>query len=178
MKTENNIDLNALTKRFIESELDGNADKVKDKNDFLIYYLSMHIKPYVNKDDIKQLTDIFQQYVYVCLKYSIIPSIRMYCILISMNHQMFNDIINGVNVSSEFTEWAKWLYDTCQSIVENRLSNTDKTNINLMFISKAVYGYTETSPVQRIERIDINTSDLLSINDRYRNIKAIESNDN
>jgi hypothetical protein len=70
------------------------------------------------------------------------------------------------------------MHNICQTYVENALTNTDKTNINLMFISKAVYGYTETMPVQRIEKIDINTSDLLSINDRYRNIKAIESNDN
>jgi hypothetical protein len=178
MKTDNNIDLFALTDQFIADELDGNADGVQSKNEFLIYYLSSHIKPYVDKDDIEMLNDIFQQYVYICAKYNIIPSVRMYCILISMNHQMFNDIINGVNVSPKFTEWAKSLLDICQTFVENKLSNTDKTNINLMFISKAVYGYTETSPIQRIEKIDIQVNDIKSITNRYGNIKAIECDDN
>ena len=178
MKTENNIDLNALTDQFIETELQGNADKVQSKNDFLIYYLSMHIKPYVNHDDIKQLTDIFQQYVYICLKYGIVPSSKMYCMLISMPISTFYDGLSNGNVSIEFIEFSKWINDTCKTVVENKLSNTEKTNINLMFISKAVYGYTETAPIQRIEKIDIQVNDIKSITNRYGNIKSIECDDN
>lgn len=177
MKTYNNIDLNALTDQFIETELQGNAEKVQSKNDFLIYYLSMHIKPYVNHDDINQLTDIFSQYVYICLKYSILPSAKMFCLLISYPLSSFYDALNSGNVSPEFTEFSKLVNNTCMSTLENKLTNTEQTRVNLMFLSKAVYGYTETAPIQRVERIDINTSDLLSINDRYRNIKAIETND-
>lgn len=175
---EKQINLLELTQQFIDTELQGNDDKVQSKNDFLIYYLSQQIKPYINHDDINQLTDIFQQYVYVCLKYSILPSSKMYCMLISYPISSFYDALNSVNVSPKFTEFSKLVNSTCMSMVENKLTNTEQTRVNLMFISKAVYGYTETAPIQRIERIDVNTSDLLSINDRYRNIKAIESNDN
>lgn len=174
---ENKINLLELTDQFIQSELNGDAEKVQSKNDFLIYYLSMHIKPYVNHDDINQLTDIFKQYVYVCLKYSIVPSSKMYCLLISMPISTFYDGLSNGNVSIEFMEFSKWINDTCKTVVENKLSNTEKTNINLMFISKAVYGYTETAPIQRIEKIDIQVNDIKSITNRYGNIKAIESND-
>ena len=46
-----------------------------------------------------------------------------------------------------------------------------------MFISKAVYGYTETSPIQRIEKIDIQVNDISAISNRYSNIKSIEMSD-
>ncbi len=174
---ENRIDLLKLTDDFIESELHGNDENIQSKNDFLIYYLSQQIKPYVNKNDTKQLLDIFNQYVYICLKYSIVPSSKMYCMLVSIPLSTFYESLNSGNVSSEFIELFKQVNDTCKTVVENKLSNTEKTNINLMFISKAVYGYTETSPVQRIERIDIQVNDIKSITNRYGNIKAIESSD-
>jgi hypothetical protein len=97
--------------------------------------------------------------------------------LVSIPLSTFYECLNSGNVSPEFIELFKQVNDTCKTVVENKLTNTDKTNINLMFISKAVYGYTETSPIQRIEKIDIQVNDIKSISNRYGSIKAIESSD-
>lgn len=175
---ENKINLLELTQQFIQSELNGDAEKVQSKNDFLIYYLGMQISQYVNHDDINQLKDIFVQYCYVCLKYSILPSAKMYCILIGLDYTTYNNWRMGINVSSDYTLFANTIHNTCMSLIENKLSNSEQTRVNLMFISKAVYGYTETAPIQRIEKIDIQVNDIKSITNRYGNIKAIECDDN
>lgn len=161
---------------FIQEELDGNDSKenVKSNFEYMLFYISEHIK--VNIYDLDMQRTCFNSYVYLCMKYKVLPVMRMYLCMIHMDYKVYTEWING-NVSPEYTEFAQNMHNICQTYVENALTNTDKTNINLMFISKAVYGYTETAPVQRIEKIDISTSDLLSINDRYRNIKAIESSD-
>jgi hypothetical protein len=101
----------------------------------------------------------------------------MYCILIGLDYNRYNEWRNGVNVSSDYTLFANTIHNTCMSLIENKLSNSEQTRVNLMFISKAVYGYTETAPIQRVERIDIQVNDIKSITNRYGNIKAIESSD-
>lgn len=166
-----------LVNEFIMIELDGNDDKenIKQCFPFMIFYISEHINIDIN--DINMQKTVFRMYVYLCMKYNVIPVIRMYCNMINMDYDVYNNWLNGINVSSEFVETAKYMHNTCQLYVENTLTNSDKTNINLMFISKAVYGYTETSPIQRIEKIDIQVNDLSAISNRYNNIKSIESND-
>ena len=175
---EKQINLLELTQQFIDTELQGNAENVNAKNDFLIYYLSLQISQYVNMEDIKQLKDIFIQYCYICTKYSILPSAKMYCILIGLDFTTYNNWRQGINVSSDYTLLANTIHNTCMSLLENRMNNSDKTLVNLMFILKAVYGYTETAPIQRIEKIDIQVNDIKSITSRYGNIKAIECDDN
>lgn len=175
---EKQINLLELTQQFIDTELQGNAENVNSKNDFLIYYLSLQITQYINIEDIEQIKQIFIQYCYICTKYSFLPSAKMFCILIGLDYNRYNEWRNGINVSSEYTLLSNTIHNTCMSLMENKLSNSDHTMVNLMFLTKAVYGYTETSPVQRIEKIDIQVNDIKSITNRYGNIKAIECDDN
>ena len=130
---ENKINLLELTQEFMETELDGNANNVQTKNDFLIYYLSLQISQYVNMEDIKQLKDIFVQYCYICTKYSILPSAKMYCILIGLDFTTYNNWRMGVNVSSDYTLFANTIHNTCMSLLENRMNNSDKTLVNLIY---------------------------------------------
>jgi hypothetical protein len=164
-------------KTFIDTELDGNNDKinVKENFTFMIYYISERLNIDIYNLNIQNT--VFQTYIYLCMKYNVIPVIRIYLNMIHMDWSTYIDWRNGVNVSSDYTMFSNSIHDICQSYVENGLTNSDKTNINLMFISKAVYGYTETSPIQRIEKIDIQVNDLSAISNRYSNIKSIECND-
>ncbi len=167
-----------LADDFINTELDGNADPdtINKNNAFLIYFISRHIKRYIDKDNIECLIDVFNDYVYLCLKYNILPSLKMYCILCDIDINMFYEWVNNENVSYKYKELANKIHNTCKTMVENRLTNSERVNVNLMFISKAVYGYTETAPIQKIEKIDIKVNDLQSISNRYNSIKGIDCN--
>lgn len=179
--TENTQNIRNLilefVKEFIDIELNGNDDKinVKENFEFMIFYISERLN--IDIYNINSQYECFNTYVYLCMKYNVIPVIRMYCSMIHMDYDVYNNWLNNVNVSPEFVETAKYMHNICQLYVENKLTNSDKTNINLMFISKAVYGYTETSPIQRIEKIDIQVNDISAISNRYSNIKSIECDD-
>lgn len=122
----------------------------------MILYIGDRIqKP--SHDDIMLLDGIFQIYVRLCLKYGVLPSLEMFSQLVKTNRATFGDWARGeyrANNDTYSTTVKEWR-ETCRSFVVDRLHNSEKVNVNLIFIAKANYGMKEATG-EPIENYDAN----------------------
>lgn len=149
-------DIYSYADQFIQEELAGDGEKAKENFARLILYIADRIqKP--SHDDIALLDGIFQIYVRLCLKYSVLPSIEMFAQLTKTNRATFGDWARGEYRSndSEYSTTVKAWRETCRSFVVDKLHNSDKVNVNLIFIAKANYGMKEATG-EPIENYDAN----------------------
>lgn len=137
---------------FIEKELDGDTDKVRESSAAMIFYIADRI-PKPSHEDIKLLDSIFDVYVRLCAKYRILPTLEMFSFLIKTHRSVFTDWKNGAHRASTtaYSDTVKRWFDTCKSFVIDRLTNQYGTNANLIFVAKSAYGLRENSPVPVIE---------------------------
>ena len=137
-------DIYSLTDEFINTELEGDPERVRENFARMILYIGDRIqKP--SHDDITLLDGIFQIYVRLCLKYSVLPSLEMFSQLVKTNRATFGDWARGeyrANNDTYSTTVKAWR-ETCRSFVVDKLHNSDKVNVNLIFIAKANYGMKE-----------------------------------
>lgn len=149
-------DIYAYADQFIQEELSGDDEKVRENFARMIIFIGDRVrKP--SHDDIALLDGIFQIYVRLCLKYGVLPSIEMFAQLVKTNRATFGDWGRGeyrANNDTYSTTVKEWR-ETCRSFVVDKLHNSEKVNVNLIFIAKANYGMKE-AVAEQVE--DKNTS--------------------
>lgn len=147
-------DIYLYADQFIQEELGSDGAEVKENFARLILYIADRIqKP--SHDDIALLDGIFQIYVRLCLKYGALPSIEMFAQLTKTNRATFGDWARGeyrANNDTYSTTVKAWR-ETCRSFVVDKLHNSDKVNVNLIFIAKANYGMKEavSEPIEEYD---------------------------
>ena len=129
----------------------------------MVFYVHDRI-PKPSNDDIELLDKIFNIFVRICSKYSVLPTLEVFSFLVGINRSTFSDWMRGdyrAN-SSHGTTVKKW-FDICKNCTVNRLNNQPGTNANLIFIAKAAYGMAETAPVQVEQKQDTPRQSLEQI---------------
>lgn len=141
-------DIYRLVDEYIDTELDGDSERVADNFVSMIFYIADNIQKPSN-DDIELLDDLFNIYVRICAKYKVLPTLEVFSFLVGIHRTTFTDWANGLyRVNSAHGITVKKWFDICKSFTLNRLHNQSGTNSNLIFIAKAAYGMAETAPVQ------------------------------
>lgn len=134
----------------------------------MVFYVHDRI-PKPSNDDIELLDKIFNIFVRICSKYSVLPTLEVFSFLVGINRSTFSDWMRGdyrAN-SSHGTTVKKW-FDICKNCTVNRLNNQSGTNANLIFIAKAAYGMAETAPGQTAQQDGIPHQTAQQIADKHR----------
>lgn len=141
-------DIYYFADEYIEKELDGDIDKVRESSAAMFLYISDRI-PKPSHENINLLDEIFDIYVRICAKYRILPTLEMFSFLIKTHRSVFTDWKSGTYRSSTtaYSVTVKRWFDTCKSFVVDRLSNQYGTNANLIFVAKSAYNMRETAPI-------------------------------
>lgn len=137
---------------FIEQELGGDTDKVRESSTAMFFYIADRI-PKPSHEDIDLLDNIFDIYTRLCAKYRILPTLEMFSFLIKTHRSVFTDWKNGAHRASTtaYSDTVKKWLDVCKAFVVDRLSNQYGTNANLIFVAKSAYGMRESAPTPVIE---------------------------
>lgn len=136
----------SLADEFIQKELNGSEENVHDRFMQMIFYIADRIeKP--DHDNIELLDEMFNVFIRLCVKYEILPTVECFSFLVKINRATFGDWRRGEYraTTAHGATVEKWI-DTCRSFTVDRLHNSGKTDVNLIFISKAAYGMRETAP--------------------------------
>ena len=144
--------INALSDEYINNILNINPDDAKDPENKkniadnftdMIFYIADNIdKP--KNEDIELLDNIFNIYIRLCTRYSVLPSLEVFSFLVGINNGTFSDWADGqYRTSSGHGETVKKWKNICKGFTVNRLQNQTGTNANLIFVAKAAYGMVE-----------------------------------
>ena len=141
----------SLADEYIQSQLDGDAEKVSDYFRDMIFFISDRLERPDN-DDIDALDNIFNAYVRLCTRYRKLPTLECYSWLVKINRATFTDWSNGEyrSSSSHGNTVKKWL-NICKGFAVDELSNSKYANPNLIFTAKSAYGMRETAPIPAME---------------------------
>lgn len=141
-----------LADEYIQSELFINPDEIKlpenkkiiaDNFDDMIYYIADNIdKP--SNDDIELLDNIFNIYLRLCTRHSVLPTLDTFSDLVSINNATFTDWANGeYRASSAHGKTVKKWKDICGKRLMRWLHQHQGSDGNKIFTAKAAYGYNE-----------------------------------
>ena len=141
----------ALADEYIQTQLDGDAEKVSDHFRDMVFYMSDRMeKP--DNSDINALDSIFNAYVRLCARYKVLPTLECFSWLVKINRATFTDWSNGeYRASTAHGNTVKKWFNICKGFMVDTLTNTRGTDANRIFIAKAAYGLRETTPVPAIE---------------------------
>ena len=118
--------------------------------------------------DIDRLDFLFSCYVSVCEYYDYIPMIELFCDFSGVDNYLTH-LTNCVFATQEMREASrkaiaalkKWR-NKCKLLLINNLANNRGSDVNKIFVAKAVYGVTENQP-QTVEDVQRqNAGELLS----------------
>ena len=138
----------ALADQFINEELGGRREDAHDNFLRMIFYIRDRIsKP--SNDNIELLDKMFDVFVHLCVENQVLPTMECFSFLVRINKATFSDWANGeYRKSSGHGKTVKGWFETCKSFTIERLHNSGKTDVNLIFTAKAAYGMVETAPMQ------------------------------
>ncbi len=140
-------DIYAFTDRYIKEELNGDESKVKGRFPALLLYIHDRV-PRPSNDDIELLDGLFDIFVRLCARYETLPSLEGFSFLTGISNSTFTDWRNGeYRKSSGHGRSVKRWKDICRAFLVDKLSNSSKPEVNLIFLGKANFGMRETSPV-------------------------------
>lgn len=183
--TENNIQvytnkLYELSDEFIELECNNDISNLNFR--YMLFWCKNKIG-YINKKDIYELDNYFMAYCNLCMKYNKNPTIELFSLFIDINASTISRWLHGSNrdVTPEYKYHAQKWTNICKSALVDDLGNSDKTSVNKIFISKAIYGLAETTPTNNPTTpgryIDADTLPTLSLSDG-QNENIIELSEN
>lgn len=141
-----------LSDEYIQMELSIDPDEIKipenkkiiaDNFDDMIYYISDNInKP--SNDDIGLLDNIFNIYLRLCTRYSVLPTLDTFSDLVGINNATFTDWANGeYRAGSAHGKTVKKWKDICGKRLMRWLHQHQGSDGNKIFTAKAAYGYSE-----------------------------------
>lgn len=116
-------------------------------------------------------TYLFNVYLSLCIRYNVLPTFGMYCLFTGIDVARAQMCLVRSGMRGGFRESCNGdiynhlvsVNEFCKTLTIDRLHNMRGSDANLIFISKACYGLTETMPVQTIEHR--HTSSLSDIAD-------------
>lgn len=161
--------INQLSDEYIQNVLFIDLDKVKlpenkkiiaDNFDDMIYYIADNINRPSN-DDIGLLDNIFNIYLRLCTRYSVLPTLDTFSDLTGINNATFTDWSNGeYRAGSAHGKTVKKWKDICGKRLMRWLHQHQGSDGNKIFTAKAAYGYNEG--VQQIEVVNGQTPDQVA----------------
>lgn len=174
IKTDNSIevytnDIYRLVDEYIDIELLGDKEQVKESFMDMIFYISDRI-PKPSNDNIQLLDDIFNIYIRLCSKYKTLPTIEQFSFLVNINNNTLSAWGNNEYRANSLHSLSvkKWK-ETCKRFLINSLQNSKGGDINKIFIAKANYGMVETAPVQTVHPMQIEAQSPEQIAKQYNN---------
>lgn len=174
VKTDNSIevytsDIYRLVDEYIDIELLGDKEQVKESFMDMIFYISDRI-PKPSNDNIQLLDDIFNIYIRLCSKYKTLPTLEQFSFLVNISNNTFSDWGTEVyRVGQPHSTTVKKWKETCKKFLVNNLQNSKGGDINKIFIAKAAYGMVETAPVQTVHPMQIEAQSPEQIAKQYNN---------
>ena len=134
---------------FDKTKIPENKKIISDNFDDMIYFIADNInKP--SNDDIELLDDIFNIYLRLCTRYSVLPTLDTFSDLVGINNATFTDWANGeYRTSSAHGKTVKKWKDICGKRLMRWLHQHQGSDGNKIFTAKAAYGYNEG--IQQIE---------------------------
>lgn len=174
VKTDNSIevytsDIYRLVDEYIDIELLGDKEQVKESFMDMIFYISDRI-PKPSNDNIQLLDDIFNIYIRLCSKYKTLPTIEQFSFLVNINNNTIGAWgANEYRANTEHSRTAQKWKQTCKKFLINNLQNSKGGDINKIFIAKAAYGMVETAPVQTVHPMQIEAQSPEQIAKQYNN---------
>ena len=173
--------INQLSDEYIQNVLFIDLDKVKspenkkiiaDNFDDMIYYISDNINRPSN-DDIGLLDNIFNIYLRLCTRYSVLPTLDTFSDLTGINNATFTDWSNGeYRAGSAHGKTVKKWKDICGKRLMRWLHQHQGSDGNKIFTAKAAYGYNEG--VQQIKVVNGQTPDQVAADIAARHIGQAE----
>lgn len=133
--------------QYIREELGGDDNRVRERFPALLFYIRDWIeKP--DNGDIEILDGLFGVYIRLCANYGVIPSLEGFSFLTGIHRTTFSDWAAGTyRVSEPHGNTVKKWKEICRAFLVEKLGNSQKPEVNLIFLGKAAYGMRETSPV-------------------------------
>lgn len=186
LKTDDNIEIYTngiyqLCDDYISTNYPIDVDK-KDINFRHMLLSVFSLLQYDNKD-IYILDNLFTCYVNLCAIYNKNPTVEFFRILVGLSSSTFHAWVNGTSrkATPEYLNTCKKWLDICKSNIVDDLSNSDKTSVNKIYITKALYGMAETTPTNNPTTpgryIDADTLPTLSLTDgQTENIIELSEN--
>lgn len=133
--------------QYIREELGGDEERVRGRFPGLLLYIHDRL-PRPSNDDIELLNGLFDVYIRLCCRYGTLPSLEGFSLLSGINNSTLVDWKNGEYRKSNeyYSRSVKAWKETCKAFVIDRLNNSNKAEINLIFVAKACHGLRETAP--------------------------------
>lgn len=156
-----------LTDSFVENELSGCTDDISKQFTQLLYYLHdslKELKELPGTDDISSLDRLFDNYVRLCCKCCVLPTIEGFSMLTGIHKATFYDWNNRDYRRSDpaYSDSVKRWREICKEHLLFSLTNDERTSVNKIFIAKAAYGMREDS-IPQIEETCKAEKTLLDI---------------
>lgn len=147
-----------------------NLDDIKDIQDIFTFtdcmaYISNALRlREIDNDSIEIIDNIFNIYCELSIKSRLLPTIEGFSRLVGINSNTMGAWrAEEYRANTEHSRTAKNWFRTCADYRSMRLSNSDKAEINLMFVKKCVDGWRETAPIPAPERTGLATKSLEQI---------------
>lgn len=146
----------------------------RNKLKYIIYKSKEQNNINTYNNDYELLNDIFNSvFITLCTRFNILPTVLQFCVLCDLPRDMITDLKQGIyrhdgsKVNTRTCQIVKNWFNTCESMTLSRAAN--ESSIGSIFVSKALYGYSDT-PVQQLEIIDNRQSETpQQIAERFRN---------
>lgn len=129
---------------FIESN---KIDKENIKENFLplLHYVFNNTSTSFDISDVNVLDIYFNSFVNLCDKYNYIPSVDLFTSFINTYANKFSVMAYSNKANNELKEmYKKWIY-ICKTRLTNTLTQEKGSDVNRIFVAKAVYGMAETT---------------------------------
>lgn len=133
--------------QYIQEELGGDEEKLKGRFPGMLFYIHDRL-PRPSNDDIELLDELFNLYIRLCSRFGTLPSLEGFSFLTGIHRTTFSDWAAGTyRVSEPHGNTVKKWKEICRAFLIDKLSNSSKPEVNLIFLGKAAYGMRETAPV-------------------------------
>ena len=146
----------------------------------MIKYISNHCTFNATKQDAYTLNNIWKSYTGLCYKYSQVPFLSEFAIMLDIHRDTLYGWINGEGIGKDYCEKVSC---TVSDIVKRwqaeckagRLKGASAGNVGMIFLCKAVDGLVETAPQSVFNPVQLeNNVDML----QKLGLKCSENSDN
>ena len=155
------IEIQSAISTYVNETFDDDDTAVHDGFNRLLLYIHNTVIGHSGTFDsslVPVYSYLFNVYLSLCIRYNVLPTFGMYCLftgidvaraqmcLVRSGMRGREDSCNG-NIYNHLVS----VNEFCRTLTIDRLHNMRGSDANLIFISKACYGLTETAPVQTVE---------------------------
>lgn len=133
----------------------------------MVKYISNHCSFNATKQNAYTLNEIWKTYTGLCYKYSQVPYISEFAILLDIHRDTIYSWLNGEGIGKEYCDKASCtVSDTVKRWINEcktaRLKGAGAGNVGMIFLCKAVDGLVETSPQPMYNQVQLeNNADMM-----------------